>query len=441
MCLKLGLGFLCVQLGMALAATDSPLYHTTRNGIIAAKALLSQMTMQNEKYPDFLWSPSRHKQQGLVKSDPARADEGYTLYSSGHEAAVVAVDMDGQEVHRWSAPFSSVWPSPSHLPQFVVDNTVFIRRFHLYENGDILALYESTAATPNGCGLARLDRTGKPVWTYDACTHHDVHVAADGRIYVLTQSMRTAAHPNFEFLPAPQVEEFVAILSPEGKERQKFSLFDVVGSSRCLRQVITRGDEAGDVLHSNTVYVVGDKFASHYSGMSPDDVMVCLRNLNLVVVISPKQEKVVWATYGPWHYPHDSTPMDDGSILIFNNSYTLGEDVHSRVLQYDPLTDQIDWSFSKAEGTRPLISYIRAGQQRLANGNTLITESDHGRLLEVAPDGSVVWEFVNPVRGSEDSVSLTPVISSGLRYPRSRLGHPNTRTATAETSAAATPTN
>jgi hypothetical protein len=37
----------------------------------------------------------------------------------------------------------------------------------------------------------------------------------------------------------------------------------------------------------------------------------------------------------------------------------------------------------------------------LPNGNTLITESDGGRLFEVTADGQIVWEFVNPVRGGE----------------------------------------
>ena len=35
------------------------------------------------------------------------------------------------------------------------------------------------------------------------------------------------------------------------------------------------------------------------------------------------------------------------------------------------------------------------GAQRLPNGNTLITESDAGRVFEVTEGGDIVWEFVN----------------------------------------------
>ena len=34
--------------------------------------------------------------------------------------------------------------------------------------------------------------------------------------------------------------------------------------------------------------------------------------------------------------------------------------------------------------------------QRLANGNTLITESERGRVFEVTADKEIVWRFVNP---------------------------------------------
>ena len=53
---------------------------------------------------------------------------------------------------------------------------------------------------------------------------------------------------------------------------------------------------------------------------------------------------------------------------------------------------EIVWSYA-ADG---FLSRFASGVQRLPNGNTLITEGDPGRLIEVRPDGEVVWEFVNP---------------------------------------------
>jgi hypothetical protein len=36
--------------------------------------------------------------------------------------------------------------------------------------------------------------------------------------------------------------------------------------------------------------------------------------------------------------------------------------------------------------------------ERLPNGNTLIGETNRGRIIEVTRDGEVVWEYVTPIR-------------------------------------------
>jgi hypothetical protein len=55
---------------------------------------------------------------------------------------------------------------------------------------------------------------------------------------------------------------------------------------------------------------------------------------------------------------------------------------------------------------------------RLPNGNTLITESDNGRALEVNRGGEVVWEFYNPHRAGKDS-ELVATLFEMIRLERS----------------------
>ena len=40
----------------------------------------------------------------------------------------------------------------------------------------------------------------------------------------------------------------------------------------------------------------------------------------------------------------------------------------------------------------PFYSWQRGKHQLLPNGNLLVTETEHGRVFEAAPDGSLVWE-------------------------------------------------
>ena len=43
-----------------------------------------------------------------------------------------------------------------------------------------------------------------------------------------------------------------------------------------------------------------------------------------------------------------------------------------------------------------LFSEYCSSADRLPNGNTMITETIHGRVIEVTPDREIVWEFINP---------------------------------------------
>ena len=54
--------------------------------------------------------------------------------------------------------------------------------------------------------------------------------------------------------------------------------------------------------------------------------------------------------------------------------------------------------------------------QRLANGNTLITESNAGRAFEVTRDGKIVWDFYNPQRAGEGDRYIATIFEL-LRLP------------------------
>jgi hypothetical protein len=63
------------------------------------------------------------------------------------------------------------------------------------------------------------------------------------------------------------------------------------------------------------------------------------------------------------------------------------------VLEIDPVTLKLVWSYTSPTFFATNIS----GAQRLANGNTLVTEGPDGRIFEVTKEGATVWEYVNPL--------------------------------------------
>ena len=70
------------------------------------------------------------------------------------------------------------------------------------------------------------------------------------------------------------------------------------------------------------------------------------------------------------------------------------------MLEIDPQTRETLWEFPR-EAQERIYSQQAGSCQRLINGNTLVTESENGRALEVSPEGQVVWEFVSPHRAGE----------------------------------------
>lgn len=50
-----------------------------------------------------------------------------------------------------------------------------------------------------------------------------------------------------------------------------------------------------------------------------------------------------------------------------------------------------------ATARKDVFSKRRGAAQRLPNGNTLVTESHHGRAFELDPNGEIVWEFHAPL--------------------------------------------
>src|SRR3546814_1207085 len=102
--------------------------------------------------------------------------------------------------------------------------------------------------------MVKLDRHSNVIWSYLAHTHHDIDIGPDGRIYVLTQEVVDEPFPPFDNLASPRLQDYLVVLSPEGRELKKVSLLDAVAKSpyRGLIHPIPRF-AAADPLHANTV--------------------------------------------------------------------------------------------------------------------------------------------------------------------------------------------
>ncbi len=321
---------------------------------------------------------------------------GPNFYTSGHGPVAVLMDMDGVELHRWEYPFARAWPGRSRPPK-VLDKE-FWRRAYLFENGDLLAIFD-------GLGIIKLDADSRLIWASPLPAHHDLTVMDNGEIYVLSR----VAHivPRFRET-APILEDFITVLGADGREKRSVSLLEAFENSeyeQLLYETRSHRDDEwlqkkwrrGDIMHTNSVEVLDGRIAERVPAFRRGNVLVSLRVPNVVAVVDLEQEKVVWALRGEFKRQHDPRILANGNLLLFDN---LGRPDKSSVIELDPSTGTTRWSY-RGSATDPFFSKSCGTAQRLTNGNTLVTESDNGRAFEIDADGEIVWEFYNPEQAGE----------------------------------------
>ncbi len=381
----------------------------------AGSALFEQKTAYDDPLETDFWAPAGSEHRGVVMHDRERVQPGYTLFTATDGSYARLITMDGTVVHEWQRPYSTAWNPESAVDDPQPGHMVFMREARVFPNGDLLALYIAAGDSPNGYGMVKLDSESNLIWSYLEHAHHDVDIGPDGRVYVLTNDFKSEPTDGLGFLDEPYVEEYAVILSPDGEELKKISLLQAMMRSK-YDDLLTRGTAhhaTGDPLHSNAIELITPETARNFPYGEAGDLLLSFRNISAIAVLDPETEEIVWATRGPWLEQHDPNLLPNGDIVLFDNYGNYEQGNLSRVLQFDPANGAITWSYHGTD-EHPMSSRIRSTVQRLPNGNTLITESSSGRLLEVTPDGRITWEYYNRARAG-NSDEYIPVISSGLR--------------------------
>lgn len=340
---------------------------------------------------------SRHSggDAGVTVLNESLAEPGLRFYVSGHAPEAVLMERDGRVVHTWTYDYADLVRDHPEEFQPPVPATGCWRRAHLLHDGSLLAIYE-------GHGLVKIDRESREVWGYPGHCHHDLDIAPDGTIAVLTREVRIEPrfHPE-----EPVLLDAVTFLDPEGRPLRRIELLDAFEHSP-FADLLPVAPVSGDLFHTNTLEFLDGVLAEQSEAFRAGNVLISVRELDLLAVLDPRFGRIVWARRGPWKRQHEPTMLADGTLLLFDN---LGQGGRSRVLEFDPFTMEPVWSYADGPAT-PLFSPTCGVARRLAGGNTLIVESDNGRAFEVTPDGALVWEFVNPYRAGAEGELIAAVM-------------------------------
>ncbi len=324
-------------------------------------------------YTDGTFDPDSD-QKGVILHDEERSFDGLNFFSSVGRPAAFLLDMEGKLVHKWQGDRKGTWKHVDLLP-----------------TGEVLVLIHNR-------GLFKIDLESKILWRFRGKVHHDHWRTPEGLIYVLDHRGEHVPelHPRHKV-----IVDLITVLSPEGEKIEEISILELIRSSPfhyllpslSHRNWSRKGEEDEavelDILHSNHIEIFDGTFEEHSPIFRKGNALVSLRNIDTIAVVDLESREILWV-WGPSNLTrqHHPTVTDNGHFLIFNNGVNKSE-----VLELDPLTLRVTWRY---EAGAEFFSRRRGSNQRLPNGNTLITESDTGYVFEVTPDGEKVWEFANP---------------------------------------------
>jgi hypothetical protein len=318
------------------------------------------------------------------------------------------IDREGTSVHEWDVAGDSLFPDPAK-------DQPYIHGSHLFPDGGLLLNVEYA-------GTVRLDACGTVEWTLSAGNHHSIEQAVDGSFWISGlkdgRQRGSDAYPDgYPGLDLVFVDELQRV-SPRGEVLDTLNVIDLLYDNDLQRHFIKTGQTRGDVTHLNDVEPLSPAMADEYPLFEAGDLVVSLRNIDLVFVVDPDTRKIKWHASDPFHAQHDPDFVGDGWIGVLDNArdFRGGKMLGgSRIVGLQPHTGTLEEWYPTKQSDR---FYTPAGGkwQELENGNMLLVEARAGRVVEVDSGGRTVWEWV---KESHDGTSVAEVLG-GTRVDLTR---------------------
>jgi hypothetical protein len=301
------------------------------------------------------------------------AQPGYTMIAglsddpdrSAH--AVMLFDGAGREVYRWPVDYAAL--DPDGPKPF----NVMVHGVHPLPDGSLVAGFDQ------GEAIARIDSCGVPTWIREGTFSHSIEPDDDGGLWSWRGEAMVRLDPGTGAV-LREIELRDDVIAADGGRYGEFAIH--------AAELAEGVQYLGDAFHPNDVEPLRAALAAAFPMFEAGDLLISLRELNLVAVVDPDDGRTKWFRHGPWHRQHDPDWEPDGTISVYDNRMGLGA---SRILKVDPVTDEITVAY-EGSAEHPFYSYRRGKHQFLPNGNLLVTESEAGRVFEAAPDGALVWE-------------------------------------------------
>jgi hypothetical protein len=242
--------------------------------------------------------------------------------------------------------------------------------------------------------LVRVDACGRGEWMVDGIFHHSLEPDTDGTIWADYRdpiSHEPGVGPKF-------ADEGVAHLDAAGHVLGRTSVISILDRNGMGYLWRSRA-YTDDPIHLNEVKPVPDDGPYWRKG----DLFLSLRSLSMVLLYRPSTGRVLWSRAVPWRFQHDVEVIDDHRISVFDNHRRFAWDKfeHSEVdgtnhmVVYDFATDRTSEPLARVFHDEGFHSQAQGRATPLANGDTMIEDTEWGQVIRVAPDGTIRWRYIS----------------------------------------------
>lgn len=235
--------------------------------------------------------------------------------------------------------------------------------------------------------LSRIDACGRTLWTVDGIFHHSVERDADGN-YLAAYRFPQPREPH---VPATFNDEAIATVSPAGKLLHMDRIADILDRNGLGYRWRGRPYD-DDPFHLNDIQPVLTSGRYWQRG----DLFISLRNLSMVMLYRPSTGKIIWRRSRPWTFQHDISIIDDHRISVFDNHWRLDGSVNgrNRIPVYNFATDKVTFPYDAGMARFAVRTSAQGRETPMPNGDIVVEETERGRLLRLAPDGTLRWIYV-----------------------------------------------
>ena len=243
--------------------------------------------------------------------------------------------------------------------------------------------------------LYKIDFCSNVKWVnHDLTFHHSLEIDHENNYWVPVSFNPSIIEEDAFKNPG---EDGIAKISPNGKTLYKKSLTQILIDNGYKHLLYSQRSYHNDIIHLNDIQPALKDGPYWNKG----DLFLSSKGLSAIIHYRPSTDKVVNMLRSPFlSQQHDVDIINDNTIYIFNNNrytiptgYKLFE--NSKIISYNFKTQKYSEEYESATSDNEIKTDFGGLFQLLDNGNFMIEEQEHGRLLIFNKEEELIWEFVN----------------------------------------------